>query len=207
MYFHHVRLISVGDLWFILVEIVGKGEVLMILKCSNINNKFLDDLIALGIVKDERIDYMESKKIMLEKITDINIMAQTFKSSIKFVEHKLDWSELIIKIDQSIQIKITSNCEVSESQNTNIKNNQEELLLKVIEQKTNIINDYRLFEKVFNSLQQTERKVLYYSFFEKYSDAKLMTSHLQFLSSATLTRLKKVATQNFVNAYLDEAIM
>ncbi len=90
MYFHHVRLISVGDLWFILVEIVGKGEVLMILKCSNINNKFLDDLIALGIVKDERIDYMESKKIMLEKITDINIMAQTFKSSIKFVEHKLD---------------------------------------------------------------------------------------------------------------------
>ena len=82
---------------------------------------------------------------------------------------KIDLEELINSIDEIIepQMNVTTNGEVSESQRTFSNNNYELNLLLTLEEKNDFIQWFKEFEYKFNSLEEIERKLIYYSFVEK----------------------------------------
>ena len=112
-------------------------------------------------------------------------------------DYKIDLEELINSIDEIIepQMNVTTNGEVSESQRTFSNNNYELNLLLTLEEKNDFIQWFKEFEYKFNSLEEIERKLIYYSFVEKENNVWLALK-INYCER-TITTLKTKAINEF----------
>ena len=111
--------------------------------------------------------------------------------------YKIDLEELINSIDEIIepQMNVTTNGEVSESQRTFSNNNYELNLLLTLEEKNDFIQWFKEFEYIYNSLEEIERKLIYYTLIEKENNTwlALKTNY----SERTIATLKVKAINEF----------
>lgn len=111
--------------------------------------------------------------------------------------YKIDLEELINSIDEIIepQMNVTTNGEVSESQRTFSNNNYELNLLLTLEEKNDFIQWFKEFEYIYNSLEEIERKLIYYTLIEKENNTWLALNTNY--SERTIATLKVKAINEF----------
>jgi len=140
-----------------------------------------------------KINVIKNMKYILEEIYNKKLNSMFAKDS----DYKIDLEELANGVDQILDINsnITTNVEVSESQRTFSNNNYELNLLLTLEEKNDFIQWFKEFEYKFNSLEEIERKLLYYTLFEKENNVwlALKTNY----SERTITTLKTKAINEF----------
>lgn len=189
-------------------------------KLGNIET-FLNDCIDYGILDEEqeskKIEYLVAKNYLKEFIDSLNSISLSFKGSIVFENNKLNAEHLIYKIDEILQLKIKNSSlniielkkekDEEESMLINgggsVKNSEYEKMVKFLEQKEAIIRFITVFVDLFNTLNLTERKIIYYTFFKKETDNKITTCRIQYCT-ASLYLIRKQATIELVQNLLKE---
>lgn len=189
-------------------------------KLGNIET-FLNDCIDYGILDEEqeskKIEYLVAKNYLKEFIDSLNSISLSFKGSIVFENNKLNAEHLIYKIDEILQLKIKNSSlniielkkekDEEESMLINggdsVKNSEYEKMVKFLDQKEEIIRFITVFVDLFNTLNLTERKIIYYTFFKKETDNKITTCRIQYCT-ASLYLIRKQATIELVQNLLKE---
>ncbi|EFF62512.1 hypothetical protein CUW_1918 [Turicibacter sanguinis PC909] len=191
-------------------------------KLGNIDT-FLNDCIDYGILDEEqeskKIEYLVAKNYLKEFVDSLNSVSVSFKGSIVFENNNLNAEHLIYKINEVLQLKIKNSSlniielkkEKDDEEESMLisgggsgKNSEYEKMVNFLNKKEEIIRFITVFVDLFNNtLNLTERKIIYYTFFKKETDNKITTCRIQYCT-ASLYLIRKQATIELVQNLLNE---
>ena len=171
-------------------------------------------------IESNQRNYKEVKREMIKRINSLKGLEKKTQSKIIYKDNSLHVEALIGKLNE-LELQIKNSALTIEEVNkydfdnklkrkvfrteyfikeraNNFKNSEEERLLKFLNQKENMVNELKIFSKCFNSLDEIQKKLLYYSLFKKETSIKI-AERLGY-ANIKITRLKKKSIKDLTNA-------